>query len=363
MILHIARASTFISPFIKLVSEHFPPSQHYFLVYGEMEKWGVEKDVNVELHQSAKSLFGMYLAGFAFYMRFLFLASRSEKIIFHSLFNPLLLVPLAFLPRIMRKCHWVVWGWDLYEYIFRTKTICSNFYELFRRIVIKRFSSILTYIKGDYELAKKWYHAKGVYSECIMYPSNFFKEIYESNRSETILEPINILVGNSASKANGHIEMLEKLLIHKSSNIRIFVPLSYGDINNAREVIEFGKKFENKFFPILKFMTSAEYTVFLSSIDIAIFNHKTQAAMGNIISLLGLGKKVYMRNEITSWECLQKLGVKMYSLNSKISLTGLNPIDKENNIRIIKAYFSKEKLIEQLHLIFGRNCSFTMKTR
>lgn len=43
--------------------------------------------------------------------------------------------------------------------------------------------------------------------------------------------------------------------------------------------------------PIVDFMDFNEYINFLSTIDIAIFNHKRQQGMGNIITLLGMGKK------------------------------------------------------------------------
>ena len=39
----------------------------------------------------------------------------------------------------------------------------------------------------------------------------------------------------------------------------------------------------------------SDYLKILGKIDIAIFNHERQQAVGNITSLLGLGKKVYIK--------------------------------------------------------------------
>ena len=42
-----------------------------------------------------------------------------------------------------------------------------------------------------------------------------------------------------------------------------------------------------------------QYLEFLGKIDIAIFNHRRQQGFGNAITLLGLGKKVYLNSVST----------------------------------------------------------------
>ena len=41
---------------------------------------------------------------------------------------------------------------------------------------------------------------------------------------------INILIGNSATETNNHIEVLDLLSKFKNEDIKIYVPLSYGDM-------------------------------------------------------------------------------------------------------------------------------------
>ncbi|WP_083234102.1 TDP-N-acetylfucosamine:lipid II N-acetylfucosaminyltransferase [Candidatus Marithrix sp. Canyon 246] len=75
----------------------------------------------------------------------------------------------------------------------------------------------------------------------------------------------------------------------------MFVPLSYGDPKGVyiKEVISTGTKiFGDKFIPMTEFMDFDKYLNFLGSINITIFNHNRQQAMGNTITLLGFGKKV-----------------------------------------------------------------------
>lgn len=53
-----------------------------------------------------------------------------------------------------------------------------------------------------------------------------------------------------------------------------------------RKVIIKGKElFGEKFIPLTEFMTFEKYLEFLGSIDIAIFAHKRQQAMGNTITI------------------------------------------------------------------------------
>ena len=89
------------------------------------------------------------------------------------------------------------------------------------------------------------------------------------------------------------------------------------------------------------------YLDFLGDIDIAIFAHKRQQAMGNIITLLGLGKKIYIRNNISSWQFFKDIDVQLFNYPN-IKLDPLNNKIKEENIKTVKSFFSEENYIKQL---------------
>ena len=214
-----------------------------------------------------------------------------------------------------------------------------------KRHVIRKIKHFITYIKDDFEYVKKWYGAEGKYHECFMYPSNLYKQHKLKKRTENTL---NIQVGNSADPTNNHVEIFEFLKKNKHKNIKIYAPLNYGNQNYAKKVISKGKKiFGNKFVPITKFMPSNLYIDFLTDIDIAIFAHKRQQAMGNIITLLGLGKKVYIRDSISSWQFFKDINVKLFNYHN-IQLEVLNNSTKEANMKKIRSYFSEETYIRQL---------------
>lgn len=329
MILHVAGLDKFIPPFVKLVNEEFHAENHQFWFAGSVEKYPIEQDEAVFV--CGDGLVGKLLG----YAKLVKQLHSARKIILHGLFDIRVVLILALFPWVLPKCHWVIWGGDLYQFTKAGNTWQSQVKEALRRFVIQRIGHLLTYIKGDVELARKWYGAKGKHHECIMYLSNVVDP-------KLTLEPqaapghdgLNILLGNSADPSNNHIEALERLLQFKEQDIKIYAPLSYGDQNHARKVISQGTEwFGDKFIPMTEFMPFEQYLGFLKSLDIAIFNHQRQQAMGNTITLLGMGKTVFMRTDISQWSLLNKLGIKMNDA-SEIKLAQITHDEAEGNARI-----------------------------
>lgn len=182
-----------------------------------------------------------------------------------------------------------------------------------------------------------------------VYPSNLYKE-YDIKPKEH--STINIQLGNSADPTNNHLDVLNKLVKYKDENIKIFTPLSYGDQEYAKDVIAKGKElFGDKFVALTDFMPFEKYLEFLGSIDIAIFAHKRQQAMGNTITLLRLGKKVYMRSDITPWQLFNDIDVKVFDVDN-IGIDTMDEQTKMKNIRKVKEYFSQENYLKQLQNLF-----------
>lgn len=337
-IIHLGRNGSIMNSFIKFIDENFDNKKHFFYLTG--------KDINgksnvIDIRNKFDFIKNIVKLNIDLY--------NSKKIIIHGFNQSYLFYLFFFQPWLLKKLYWIVWGGDLYSYLQESKSLKMKILCFIRENIFKKIQHTITYIKGDYELAQKWYDLKGEYHECFMYPSNLYKE-YDMKLNKHSC--INIQLGNSADPTNNHIEVLEKLVKYKNGNIQIYVPLSYGDKEYTKKVIFVGKKiFGDKFIALTEFMPFEKYLEFLSKIDIAIFAHKRQQAMGNIISLLGLGKKVYIRSDITPWELFRNINVKIYDVkNINISLID-EEIKKENHQKI-KDYFSKENYIKQLKNIF-----------
>tara|TARA_R100001369_G_scaffold91102_1_gene131464 strand:- start:804 stop:1838 length:1035 start_codon:yes stop_codon:yes gene_type:complete len=340
-ILHIGPCDKFIPPFIEFVKDNFDFSKHEFLLSSSISDNELISYPNVKLSGKNKVSKIRHYASVISKMR------QADKIILHGLFDIKIVQILFFSPWLLKKCYWIIWGGDLYVHklVKRNKSWYKN--EFFRRPVVKNMGNLVTYIEGDVDLAKKWYKANGKYHECLMYSSNLYKDYKVSNEKHTT---INIQVGNSADPSNNHIEALEKLLPYKDDDIYIYVPLSYGNSEHAGKVIKQGKLwFGDKFIPLIDFMPFDEYLQFLGSIDIAVFNHKRQQAMGNTITLLGLGKVIYMRSDTTQWEFFKEKNI---LINDIDNLGSLNTVINKSNIDTIKDYFSQDNYKRQLGRLF-----------
>lgn len=333
----------FISPFIKFVNDNQFPDEHTFLYTGgaSLEKYPLPKAGNIiELYHQSK------------YIRLLLLLKyfhKADKVILHGLVNFDILHFLYAFPWLLKKCYWIMWGSDLYYHELAKNQKDYELFEKWRTRVIGKMGGLVTYIKGDYELAKKWYGAQGKYHECFMYPSNIYKEYAIKQKKH---QTINIQIGNSADPTNNHLEIFRKLEKYKDEDIKIFVPLSYGDETYANEIIEQGRKiFGGKLEPITEFMPFDKYLGLLSEIDIAIFNHSRQQAMGNTITLLGLGKKIYMRIDSTPWSMFKDIGINVFDV-ANVTIDLLDEDAKKQNQKRIKEHFSKETYLRQLNDLF-----------
>lgn len=344
-ILHLLPREKFTQPYIDFINKSFDSEEHLFLILGKGNKNKVTFKDNVkEISKEFKSIVTLFKEMF-----------KCKKIMLHSLTSTLILLILFIQPWLLHKSNWIIWGGDLYWYKFRKKNIKNNIIEIMRRKVIRNLAGLITHVKGDYELAKKWYGAKGKYYYSFMYPSNLFKE-FNLSGLDKIDEKTFIQIGNSANPSNNHLEVFKELEKYKSDKMDIICPLSYGNPEYRDKVIEEGRRmFGNKFNPVVDFMPFEQYLGLLAKIDIAIFNHKRQQAMGNITTLLGLGKKVYIRNDITTWRFCIEHDLKVFNSNGDFGdlFIKIDDIVREKNIKNVKEKFSQEKLIEDLERIFN----------
>lgn len=325
-ILHVMILDKFLAPFIDFVDEHFGrENHHYVFITSEKYDYGLTPEHKVEFLYTDDDIFITLLE----YMK------QARKIILHGLWRDKVDILLYFNQELLKKCYWAMWGGDFYFPETKSKI---------RHEIIKDMGYCLTTLIDDYNLVKKQYQTKAkLILLRVGYPSNLYKEY---NIKEKEKNTINIQIGNSATSTNNHIEILEKLLKYKNEDIQIFAPLSYGDKEYAKEVIDYGTRaFGNKFTALTKLLPFEKYLEFLGNIDIAIFAHKRQQAMGNTISLLGLGKKVYMRNDVTPWKLFSNIGVKIFDVEN-IELNFIDKEAKKSNQDKIKSYFSENNLLE-----------------
>jgi len=337
-ILHVCLLDKFIPPFIEFINNNFDNNKHLFLVYGDNVKHPYKASDNIK-----------FISGNLKYIHLSYEMNKAKKIIFHGFFDRKLMCFIFFQQWLLKKSYWVMWGGDLYTTQYKESTMRMLLNKSVSKYIKGRFHGYITFIRGDYELAKKLYGAKGKYYECIMYLSNLYKEL-----KLPVIEKQNktVLVGNSSDPENNHEEILEKLIKLSDQQFNIICPLSYGNNEHAKKIAEKGKEmFGDRFTPLTDFMPFNEYLKVLADVDIAIFAHNRQQAMGNTITLLGLGKTVYLRSDITPFAFYEELDIYVRNINT-LDFELLDEMTMSKNKKNVKRYFSKPNLIRQLDKIF-----------
>ena len=114
-----------------------------------------------------------------------------------------------------------------------------------------------------------------------------------------------ILIGNSASFENNHLELFE--LLAGSFDLegrKLVTPLSYGNPWYAEKVIAEGHRlFGDQFVPLTDFLPKEQYIEILDSCGHVFMNHLRQQALGNICIMMLKGAKIYLNaiNPLYAW--------------------------------------------------------------
>lgn len=342
-IVHFVYIDKFTIGYINFMKMKFPQHQHFFFVWPPKKNINLTHDASIYHIKSWKELY--------FNPEIKSILKVADKIIITGMFgiqSKLLYMPSWF----TQKTYIQFWGGDFYR--FRKKK--WHLSKLKTWIFLKRCHGFINLIKED---RKSLYSVFPIEKKSFVapVPSDPKQSIdylhYPVSKTST---SIRILVGNSATEANQHMEAYDILSKFKDEDIEIFSPLSYGSENYRDQVISYGKNiYGDKFHPLTQFMPLRDYVDFLSSIDIGIFNNDRQQALGNISALLALGKKVYIRNDTSMWDSLKEMGFRVANILEipRYDLQKLVYISKDeiaNNKKSYKHY--TEQAISQWDTVF-----------
>jgi hypothetical protein len=174
-----------------------------------------------------------------------------------------------------------------------------------------------------------------------------------------------ILIGNSAHATNNHFEVFELLSKMQLSNRKVIVPLSYGDLRYRRLLIKKGLYcFSSTFVPLVEFMPIEKYVEFIKSCGFIIMNHVRQQALGNLVIMLYMGAKIFLRDENPIAEFLREEGAVIFTVQELCEHPewlsfGLSQSEKEINRQVAIKNWSKktvdQKAIQLLKTILGND--------
>lgn len=214
---------------------------------------------------------------------------------------------------------------------------------------LQRLDYFIPIIEPEYSLARSlnpWLRAEYV---CWNYGT---VEDDMSNGTMVASPGRDILIGNSASFENNHLELFE--LLAGSFDLegrKLVTPLSYGNPWYAEKVIAEGSRlFGDQFVPLTDFLPKEQYIEILDSCDHVFMNHLRQQALGNICIMMLKGAKIYLNsvNPLCSW--LSEQGAFIESIDganqdSPGKLQVLHPLSdtqRQVNRHIIMGHWGRE---------------------
>jgi hypothetical protein len=363
MILHIIDDEKFLSATIVMFETIFPGSNIFLVGTG-----GVSYNNISKLGETTR-IYAERANGDKYEKQFKKQSQQAELILFHNLYKPYKLRILNKTKK-LAKTAWTFWGAELYglnpgfeALLPKTKKYQINNLGIKKRLKQQTLSKIKKYYY--WYLLKKLLKSKKVdytltnLTEDIILLENaidyklqkgwFTYFSFDKNQVPNI--PKNpkqhILIGNSSSATNNHIDIFELLKTRDFINRKIYIPLSYGDFKYRELVVKRAKNyFQDSSTPLQDFLSKEDYNIILNSCSTVIMNHTRQQAFNTIMGALSMGCKVYLREENTIFKMLKREGFIVFSIQKDLENKDcFEPLSEQfqiHNRNLLQQNYSKE---------------------
>lgn len=360
--------SLFNLELVKFINQELNSSEHLFVLFGvsELNEFEQYQNIDYETDEGLQTLYKY--------------SSLGENIILHSLSYSAWEI-LCMKKYVSKKITWCVWGHDLYRCyspIIFSEHICLRYYQILKQFLrpmhkrmmnivwtmadekIKNFKSIVLGFKGDQDRVIKRFGSE-IKIFYTAYTSGYYSaDIASIPKSSEKKSELNILIGHSSFPFLQHKKYLDRLQKYKDENIKIILPLSYGNLNYGNEIEAYAKNiFGNKLLIIRNTMDWINYTSLISHIDIGIFDYEHQSALGNVTLLLYFGGKVYLSPTGILSKGYGEEGINTYDCN-EIGTVSFDTFRKhifspEKGKKYASNLLDKQSLIEKWSCIFDYN--------
>ena len=141
--------------------------------------------------------------------------------------------------------------------------------------------------------------------------------------------PSNVLIGNSLTYTNNHLDIFEKIFDYKlADNRKFIIPVSYGwgnAFNNNPEIlISISKLDPDKTVWLKEYIENHKYFELFSSVSHAIFGVLRQQALANIYRCLLKGIKLYLYKDSIVANQLKEDGFIFYTIDDDLTEESLS---------------------------------------
>ncbi|HDX8379452.1 TPA: TDP-N-acetylfucosamine:lipid II N-acetylfucosaminyltransferase [Aeromonas salmonicida] len=337
-IAHFATDQKFIETAVDIFEDAYPNQNEFYII--SPKPWKFIKAKNIYTHLTLKELLILLI----FNRKKI---KEYDLVVLHGLSS----IHLCMAVICKQKYVWLGWGYDYYErgnfgcllsnpiYLPMTLQVMGSYinpkrykFEVpgyFKKVLMYCINSKLLYrlamrnmevfspvLPQEYKLVENRF---GLGCRTAYYPWNYGvleKHFIRGIVTDNIDTADAILLGNSATESNNHIdalELLEKLGVEKT----IYLPLSYGNQKYAdavKEYIKTSPKMSVNCQVLDYFMPLDMYNETMNRCGFVIMNHVRQQALGNIVALLYRGAKVFLREESVLYYYLKSEGLVIFSI-------------------------------------------------
>lgn len=306
--------------------------------------------------------------------------SKYEIVIIHSFYW--LAYPLIALAPSNVKYAWIGWGYDYYEFIYpledqlllnktlrikkeitskdalrniNLKSVSKRIIKkiiisIFKKKAIRKIDSISPVLINEYEMLKANFITKDI-PKLIPWNYGSLEENLVKNFLNDRISGSKVLIGNSGTYTNNHIEVFDMLgATINLKKIDVIVPLSYGEKDYIDYIEKEGEKyFKSNFLPLKEFLSIEEYVNLIKQCGNVIMNHKRQQAVSNIVIMIYLGARLFLRDDNPTFKMLKSEGACINSIsdlieNKELLDTPLNFEEIKRNQIILKKHWSKTSI-------------------
>lgn len=149
-----------------------------------------------------------------------------------------------------------------------------------------------------------------------------------------------ILVGNSATPSNNHLDIWSCIERFIPSNRKVVVPVNYPKGKLADKIDKYIRSDRHNLFFLRDFLPREKYFELIDSCSYAVFGVIRQQAMGNIYYCLLRGIKVFLYRESIVYKFMKEYGFVVYAIEDIDESSFINPLSitetKKNTLAFAK---------------------------
>lgn len=290
---HLLYHDKFSVPFVEFLNRNFPTDEHLVL----SRRLSDHKFPTGENVLEIRRFKGLDLK-----------SQKIKKIICHSLFDTKLVDFLYVNKALLQKAYWAIWGGDLYN---APRDAKNDF-------VRKNFKGYIAGVDREYAIAK--YGMSGMFYDVYLYHPIPAEKLDAARRNVVPHSGVRVQINNSSDEST--LEIMETLSRFADRDLTVTTVLSYGQLQWKDEIIKRGTLlFGSRFEFIDRYMSQEEYAGYMASNDILVLNQPRQQAVGNTAAMLYMGKKVFIREEVSTYKGFVAAGMSIHSTQTIGSLS------------------------------------------